>query len=154
MCCFFSSFFPLVRSTTVAVRLLLCTNLCKSDFCVISVQKIVTFLCLMHDPNTSYKIKICDRISDLWHVSDQGWVIWGDGGKTTDRGTQCNYTLPLSLRSRNSAASINICTSPIAAIFNNNTDIITIRWGIPWMYTACLALSKHSGCFAVLPLMI
>lgn len=36
-------------------------------------------------------------------------------------------TVPLSLRSRYSAASINICTIPIAAIFNNNTDNITIR---------------------------
>lgn len=35
--------------------------------------------------------------------------------------TQCNQILPRSLRSRYSAASINICTSPIAAIFNNNT---------------------------------
>lgn len=46
-----------------------------------------------------------------------------------------NNTLPRSLRSRYSAASINICTIPIAAIFNNNTDKITIRWGIPWLYT-------------------
>lgn len=55
-----------------------------------------------------------------------------------DRRKQCSHTLPLSLRSRNSAASINICTIPIAAIFNNNTDIIlTIRPGTPWLYTTC-----------------
>lgn len=43
----------------------------------------------------------------------------GGGGGGTH--TQCNQILPRSLRSRYSAASINICTSPIAAIFNNNT---------------------------------
>lgn len=54
---------------------------------------------------------------------------------------QYNYTLPRSLRSRYSAASINICTIPIAAIFNNNpdnnTDNKTIRCGTPWLYTTC-----------------
>lgn len=45
----------------------------------------------------------------------------GGGGGGTDTHTQCNQILPRSLRSRYSAASINICTSPIAAIFNNNT---------------------------------
>lgn len=51
-----------------------------------------------------------------------------------------NDTLPRSLRSRYSAASINICTIPIAAILNNNTDNLTIRKGIPWLYTDCFRL--------------
>lgn len=48
------------------------------------------------------------------------------------------FILPLSLRSRYSAASINICTIPIAAIFNNNNNIIKIRRGIPGVYPTSL----------------
>lgn len=84
-----------------------------------------------------------DRCINLRDLGVGGWVSMCFlpplcSGIIRNRSKQNISTLPRSLRSRYSAASINICTIPIAAIFNNNTDNLTIRWwGIPWLFTTC-----------------
>lgn len=54
-------------------------------------------------------------------MSGGGWSVTATLHKHKTVESKVIVTLPRSLRSRYSAASINICTSPIAAIFNNNT---------------------------------